>query len=128
MSRRLLLVEDDAGALVAYREALRLTDWEIMVAQTMAEAKAALVGPGVFQVVLLDICLPDGNGIDLIEHVRQVGAETVVATGRMGAELIAQGGRPSILQNTLVLSKPISLELFQGALDQAYERQRNRIG
>jgi hypothetical protein len=51
-----------------------------------------------------------------------------VATGRMGAELIAQGGRPSILQNTLVLSKPISLELFQGALDQAYERQRNRIG
>ena len=67
---RLLLVEDEAlnralvRATLARADDARLRDAMIVEAPTIAAARAALAG-GSFDMILLDVRLPDGDGLEL---------------------------------------------------------------
>jgi DNA-binding response OmpR family regulator len=67
---RLLLIEDDI--LIARELLLRWRDGERLAqhASTLAEADAALA-QGTFDIVLLDLGLPDGDGMDWLAAYRQ---------------------------------------------------------
>ena len=61
---RLLIVEDEAGLVSALQVALRREGYAVDQARTVAEAREKL-GLNPYDVVLLDITLPDGTGFDL---------------------------------------------------------------
>lgn len=74
---RVLLVEDDAelgGALVGV---LAAEGHEVRWAQT-AQAARDLLGRGTSDLVLLDLGLPDGDGLDLCREIRSVGEDVVI--------------------------------------------------
>jgi DNA-binding NtrC family response regulator len=59
-----LLVEDDAPTRWRLHDALaNATAFQVTTAATLAEARAALNGPGP-QVLLTDLQLPDGHGVE----------------------------------------------------------------
>ena len=65
-----LLVEDDAPTCGRLRDALVGAGYQVRTAATLAEARACL-GDSAPNVLLTDLQLPDGHGIDLIRQTRQ---------------------------------------------------------
>lgn len=65
----ILLVEDDADILRANRMALDLEGYRVTTADTLAKARAAMAASSP-DLILLDILLPDGNGLDYCEELR----------------------------------------------------------
>ena len=88
---RLLLVEDTPSILRLYHEVLRKLDVDLIDAETGARALAAL-DETIPDVVLLDVELPDANGIDIL---RQIRARNLPSRGhrRHRARLGKGGGR-----------------------------------
>jgi len=69
---RVLIVEDDAGIATGLAATLRASGYAVDVTSTLALASAALrVEP--FDLVLLDLGLPDGDGLDWLRQVRRSG-------------------------------------------------------
>ena len=65
-----LLVEDDAPTLWRLQDALTKAGYQVRAAATLAEARACLA-QGTPKVLLTDLQLPDGHGIDLIRETRR---------------------------------------------------------
>jgi len=67
---RALVVEDDAGIAGGLQASLKQAGYAVDVCGTLASAWSALsVEP--FDVMLLDLGLPDGDGLDLLARVRR---------------------------------------------------------
>ncbi len=70
---RVLIVEDDAGIATGLAATLKASGYAVDVTATLALATAALrVEP--FDLVLLDLGLPDGDGLDWLRQVRRTGS------------------------------------------------------
>ena len=69
---RVLIVEDDAGIATGLAATLKDSGYAADVTPTLAQASAALsVEP--FDLVLLDLSLPDGDGLDWLRQLRSAG-------------------------------------------------------
>ena len=66
----ILLVEDDAPTCWRLQDALVKAGYEVRSAGTLGEARSAL-GEATPRVLLTDLRLPDGHGVELIREVRQ---------------------------------------------------------
>lgn len=70
---RVLIVEDDTGIATGLAATLRGSGYAVDVTATLALASAALrVEP--FDLILLDLSLPDGDGLDWLRQVRRTGS------------------------------------------------------
>lgn len=67
---RILIVEDDPALGQGIRIALQSERLAITVVRTLADARIALAG-GDYALMLLDINLPDGSGLDFLLGLRQ---------------------------------------------------------
>ena len=90
---RVLVVEDDPAIRAGISHQLRRAGYLPFVAATVAEARVRLRNTAV-DLILLDLGLPDGSGLDLLNDLRQDDAEharipVVVLTGRDPAEVKA---------------------------------------
>jgi DNA-binding NarL/FixJ family response regulator len=65
-----VLVEDDAPTLWRLQDALSKAGYQVRAAGTLTEARACLA-QGAPKVLLTDLQLPDGHGVDLIRETRQ---------------------------------------------------------
>jgi DNA-binding response OmpR family regulator len=65
----LLLVEDDADLAKVLRGRLAHAGYEVRCAASIAEARAALRAARP-DLIVLDVMLPDGSGIDLLRSIR----------------------------------------------------------
>ncbi|BCY11572.1 response regulator transcription factor [Actinoplanes sp. L3-i22] len=74
---RVLVVEDDRDVGSGLAGALALDGYEVRWARTSADA-ARLVGDRVPDLILLDLGLPDGDGLELCASIRERSAEVVV--------------------------------------------------
>jgi DNA-binding NarL/FixJ family response regulator len=72
-----LLVEDDAPTSWRLQDALAKAGFEVTAAGTLAEARASLTQSGP-KVLLTDLQLPDGHGVELIRETRQRFPETEI--------------------------------------------------
>jgi diguanylate cyclase (GGDEF)-like protein/PAS domain S-box-containing protein len=126
---RLLHVEDDSDDLALVRRALcrSLPDAEIESVRTIAAARAALLGPRRFDAVLLDLCLPDGNGLDLLTELREQGEgiATVVLTGD-GDEAAVRAALKAGADDFLVKG-PGYFEQLGQAIDAALRKAANKL-
>jgi len=115
----ILIIDDDRmirNALVAQLTLLKHT---VMVAETLADGIEMLpLAP--FDIVFLDVNLPDGNGLELLPALRQASSdpEVIIITGEgsaEGAEAAIRSGAWDYLQKPL-LKQEIELQLTR-ALD-----------
>ena len=73
----ILLLEDDPPTLWRLQDALVKAGFDVAAAATLGEARASLTSR-VPRVLLTDLQLPDGHGIDLIREVRQRHPDTEI--------------------------------------------------
>lgn len=69
---RVLIVEDDPGIAEGLSATLKRTGYAVDTASTLREAMAA-VSVEAFDILLLDLGLPDGDGLDGLRLIRQQG-------------------------------------------------------
>lgn len=69
MARTVLLIEDNQRLNEANRRALEMAGYSVLTAATLHEAREWLA-KGRPDVILLDVLLPDGNGIDFCGEIR----------------------------------------------------------
>jgi DNA-binding NtrC family response regulator len=77
---RVMLVEDHSAFAQAFELVLgRVEGTEVALARTLEEGRTLLKGSDHFDVVLLDLTLPDGEGTELVAEIRRRHPETPVA-------------------------------------------------
>lgn len=67
---RLLLLEDDISLVDGLVYSLRKNDFDVDVVRTVKEALADLPKVNQYDLLILDVTLPDGTGFDVCEKVR----------------------------------------------------------
>lgn len=72
---RILLLEDDASLIDGLEYALRKNGFEINTVRTVRGAMECLRESGTYDLLLLDVTLPDGTGFDVCETVRAAGSQ-----------------------------------------------------
>lgn len=84
---RILLVEDNERLAELVGQGLKAGGFAVDTFQTLADADAAL-GSMVYQAAVLDLGLPDGDGLELVKHIRQRGdgLPILILTARDGVE------------------------------------------
>lgn len=70
---RLLLLEDDESLIDGLVYTLKKNEFEIRTACSVKEAMKLLDGTNQFDLLLLDVSLPDGTGFEVCEQVRNSG-------------------------------------------------------
>jgi len=84
---RLLLVEDSVRLQELLGESLRGADYPLDIVGTVLDARAAAAAVG-YDLFIIDLSLPDGDGISLINEFRSAGCKTpiLVITARAGID------------------------------------------
>ena len=68
--RRILLVEDDLSLIEGLKFSLSKHDFDVTVARTVKEA-GEFFSLNEYQLIILDLMLPDGSGFDICKSIRQ---------------------------------------------------------
>jgi two-component system nitrogen regulation response regulator NtrX len=125
----ILIVDDERNILSSLQGALGREDYAVDVAATLAEARDKL--REAFDVLLLDVRLPDGSGIDLLSEVRQAAPETVVImmSGHATIDTAVEATRLGAFD---FFEKPVSLErllvvLRNATRNRALETENRRL-
>lgn len=121
-----LLVDDDALTLELHRTYLeRLDGFEVVGECTGARAaiSAVLDRGDEIDLVLLDVTMPDGTGLDVLRHVRARGADVdvIAITGVRDADIVRQMVGLGVAQ---YLVKPFTFAMFRERLEQYVEYRR----
>jgi DNA-binding response OmpR family regulator len=82
---RILLVEDHADTAAAMRMLLERKGYHVMTAHTF-ESATSVIRDGSFDLLICDISLPDGSGLDIMRMVRETHAVPGIAVSGFGTE------------------------------------------
>ncbi|HVF16145.1 MAG TPA: response regulator transcription factor [Steroidobacteraceae bacterium] len=85
---RILVVEDESHLAAGLKLNLELDGYEVEVARTVRETATHLVQGNSFDLIILDIMLPDGDGFSLCRKLRDAGDYTpvIMLTARGSAD------------------------------------------
>ena len=113
---RTLLVEDDLDTCEALSRILRHRGYEVDCANSMNEALVKL--KAMPACLVLDLMLPDGNGVELLRRVREAGlpVRVAVATGAGDTDLMSEA---ILLRPDAFFTKPIDATELVSWLAQA---------
>jgi DNA-binding response OmpR family regulator len=113
--KTILCVEDEIHILNNHRKFLTGKGYDVLAAETAAKARE-LIEAHMPDVILLDIMLPDGNGLDLLTEWRSAGIKTpiVMLTAWGTPKDISTGYR---LGATAYFSKPFDYEAVLALLE-----------
>lgn len=134
----ILIVDDDIEICDTMESLVGRLSHSCLSVQTVASGRSALKSQE-FDVIFLDVQLPDGNGLDLLPEISEINdtPEVIILTGKGdpdGAELAIQGGvwdyilKPSSLREiTLALERAIRYRQEKLANKQGEELVVNNI-
>jgi CheY-like chemotaxis protein len=109
---RVLVVEDDAASRTALTLILQRRGWDVTTASTLADGMRGL--NALPDSVVLDLMLPDGDGVKLLQHVRSSHMRTRVAVTTASSDR-NRLARVKNLRPDVLMSKPVDLaQLLRG--------------
>lgn len=111
-----LVVDDDHEFVEAASLLANARQFEASSAHTLSGARLAL-GSRPYDLVLMDVGLPDGSGLELLDEIRSSGSAVAVVTGSDVGEMAARDA--NVLVGDYVL-KPLSGSRLDEILSKAY--------
>jgi DNA-binding NtrC family response regulator len=118
----LLVVDDEAAILATLKKALSLEGYVVDVAGGAAVAEERL-RKGNYDIVLLDVSLPDGDGVELLSKLRAAGNDVAVIM-MSGHATIDGAVRATRLGALDFLEKPVSTDRLLVVVDNALRLSR----
>jgi two-component system, NtrC family, response regulator AtoC len=122
MAEHILITEDDEDLAFVLREVLVRQSYEVEIASTGA-AMFERLAAGVYDLILLDVKLPDIDGLEAIPRCRELAPETPIiimtahGTRQMAMDAINRGAYD-------FFTKPLKMAEFQVVVARALERRR----
>jgi len=122
---RILFVDDDAPVRAAFQRSLRRYGFEIDLAAGHEEAMEA-IGQQTYAVIATDYRMPQVNGLDLIETMRQVqpDATYMLVSGECDLDLAIQAVNDHAV--AYVIRKPWDVEELASVLKRSFEQYWER--
>ena len=122
---RILVIDDDETFSYVLKRACSRQGHEVMLSASACEAKEA--SAGMFDIVFLDISLPDGNGLSLLPLLlgSEGHPEVIVITGHDNRDWLEQALMAGAWD---FIRKDDSLDTVFAALEQALLYHQNRCG
>ena len=77
MNEKIFLLEDDAYLRDGLSEMLSGQGYSVTATETISQARG-IIASGVFDLIILDVMLPDGSGLDLCASLRASGVTTPI--------------------------------------------------
>ena len=125
MPERILITEDDEDLAFVLREALIRKDYAVEIAPTAGVLLERLAN-GTYDLILLDVKLPDMDGLDAIPRCRELAPETPIivmtahGTRQTAIEAIGRGAYD-------FFTKPLKMAEFQVVVARALDRRRLQV-
>ena len=120
--KQILLIEDDLSLINGLSFAIKKQGYGVDVAQTSLEADA-IWEDGKFDLVILDVSLPDGSGFDICKKIRQVSKVPIIF-------LTAADEETDIIMGLDIggddyITKPFKLAVFMSRINALLRRSNN---
>lgn len=118
-----LLVDDNADFRSMVAEVAINSSCKVVSADTLKAARRMALDRE-FDLLLIDIALPDGNGLDLVDEIDLAAhGQIAVVTGHPSIETAVRAVRAPVVE---YLVKPVSTSVLTKLLDGAHSRARQR--
>jgi CheY-like chemotaxis protein len=117
--RRILVVDDHDDTLRSMQLLLRRLGYEVLAAENMTEA-LQIADEQPFDILLSDIGLPDGSGLELLKRIRQTRDVPALALSGFGMDEDVERSRDAGFSDHL--TKPVSIDRLQAAIAQLEEQ------
>ncbi len=119
----LLIVDDDVGFVHAAAEIARQKGFDITIAASVAQAIVRLEGRQ-FDLALIDLSLPDGSGMQLLDHVDLARTQTVLISGAPTLESALLAVRLPVVDYII---KPLQIDRYIELLANAQKRHAKPV-
>jgi DNA-binding NtrC family response regulator len=126
---RILIVDDESSIRTALFRALEKRGYQILTASSLTEASNLAAAEQSLDVLLVDIRLPDGDGMDLMTKIQKMHplCQALVLTGFGTIESAIEATKRGAFH---YISKPFNIDevltLVQKALEHKHLRQENK--
>ena len=117
--QKILLLEDDAALGNGIRLALQSPEMRLTLCATLAQAREAL-GQAQFDLLILDVNLPDGSGLELLDTVRKTSRVPVILLTANDMEMDIVTGLESGADD--YITKPFSLAVLRARVNAQLRR------
>jgi DNA-binding NtrC family response regulator len=114
-----LIVDDDTRFTAALSEYMQAEGFNVRVAATLQEAKSEFASHPP-SVVLVDLLLPDGRGLDLLDEFENTATEALVMTSYPSVDTAVEGLRKKVSD---YLTKPIDMTRLKECLHRLKSNQ-----
>lgn len=121
---RLLLLEDDLALGEGVRLALQSEDRPVTLCRTLAEARRALAEEGPFALLILDVNLPDGSGLQLLAEEKGRAPVILLTANDMETDIVA--GLELGAED--YITKPFSLAVLRARVNTQLRRGKSDTG
>jgi two-component system response regulator RegX3 len=120
--KRIFLVEDDLSLISGLSFAIKKQGYEIDIARTILEADT-LWADGKYELIILDVSLPDGSGFDICRKIRQTSQVPIMF-------LTAADEETDIIMGLDIggddyITKPFKLAVFMSRINALLRRSNN---
>ncbi len=117
--KSILVIDDDLSVTDSMRLLLADAGFEVQTAHRVAHA-VAILSDRQFDLVITDLCLPDGTGIDVITHVKTEtpATEVILMTGHGSLEITIEAIKRGAYY---YLEKPCTPDTLKALINRALE-------
>lgn len=120
--KRIFFVEDDLSLITGLSFAMKKQGYDIELARTMLEAQKLWI-KGTYDLVILDVSLPDGSGYDLCRKIRETSKVPIIF-------LTAADEETDIIMGLDIggddyITKPFKLAVFLSRVNALLRRSEN---
>jgi CheY-like chemotaxis protein len=119
--RRILVVDDHGDTLRSMKLLLSRLGYEVLAADNMSDA-LRIAEEQHFDILLSDIGLPDGSGLELLKRIRQWRDVPALALSGFGMDEDVERSRDAGFSDHL--TKPVSIDRLQAAIAELDEQAR----
>ena len=120
--KRILLVEDDLSLINGLSFAVKKQGYQLDVAHTSSEADS-LWEAGRYDLVILDVTLPDGSGVDICRNIRKTSKVPIMFLTAMDEETDIIMGLD--IGGDDYITKPFKLAIFMSRINALLRRSDN---
>jgi len=119
---RILVIDDEIGICEGVKRALVPVGYQVDIT-TSADGSLEIIRKGSYELILLDVMMPNVNGIELIASIHEHDPEIIciIITGYATVELAVQAIKQGAYD---FLTKPFSVDDLRLAVSQGLERRR----
>lgn len=122
-AKRILIVDDEASLRTALFRALDRRGFQVITAASKKEAETISQSDKPIDLALVDLRLPDGDGIELMSTLRQIqkNIQVIILTGFGSIEVAVEATRKGAFH---FVTKPFNLDEILSLIDKALNQRQ----